>query len=305
MAKLRFRRLTDLFVVGQAVALPDDSGYLWVQALSPYQRDEAISDAQVGRARIVMAMREAGEEKLKIEARFYETGREKAIEDLATSRMQDKIGEFVEDLRADPEWRERLDILLRTDQDDTAEPITPEEVALLARLNTEVMDELKRREDDEAAYQRRHLDALNDEELVDEWNEAWLEQRGSALAAAEYRLTEIMHATRYCQAVAVTDGELDHSNCEGHSERVFETRTDVREAPQDLVSLIQAALVEINVEGRDPKDSGNPANSSASSPTPSEAEESTPSTSNETSTEPPGTSPSPSPTPSPSSAGSR
>jgi hypothetical protein len=302
MANKRFRRITDLFVVGKPVPLADGT-YLWVQALNAYQRDECVSDAQVARARLVMALRETGDERTKIEARFYETGRDTAITELADLKMRAKISEVLEDLRSDPDWKERLEILLRTDTSDTAEPMTPEEMRLLATINDDVMAEMHKREADEAAYQTEQLSRLTDEELIEEWLEQWVESRGTSLAAAEYRLTETWYATRYCNALPVPDGELDHTECDGHTERIFESRTDVREVPETLLSLVQDALMEINVGGTDPKGSARRPSSSGSSPTPNAPAASTPSTSDETQPEAPGTSPSQSPTPSTSSPG--
>jgi cell division septation protein DedD len=303
MAKNRFRRLTELFVVGAPVPL-DDGTYLWVQALNSYQRDECISDAQVARSRMVMALRTHGDERTKIEARFYELGREQSIEELAQLRMQSTVSQIIETLRDDPEWKERLAILLRSDTGDTAEAMSLEELALLKQINEDVMAEMGRREEDEKDYQKSTLNGLTDEEIIEEWLGEWLETRGNSIASGEYKLTELWYATRFCNATLDEDGVFDHSGCEGHSEQVFETRQDVRGAPEPLINLITSVLVDLNLVGRDPKDLARPTSSSGSSPTPSAAEESTPSTSTETPPTAPGTSPSPSPTPSPSSAGS-
>ncbi len=291
MKLAKMRRLTELFVVGKAVPLGDGT-HIWVQALNAYQRDECIHDAQVARARLVMALQQAGEERMKIEARFHEVGRERHIKELASTRATEKMGDSIEALRADPEWKERMDILMRTDANDTAAPLTPEEIALLADVNERVMNELRRREKDENDWQRHNLETLSDDELIDQWTEQYIEKRGSELAGGEYTLTEVWFCARDCEAVTdpeAPDEELDHSQCGGHQDRVFETRQQVREAPTALVSLISDTLTELNVSGLDPKGSGKAASSSGSSPTPSVAEESKPSTSTATPSKPPGT----------------
>lgn len=291
----RFRRLTELFVNGKAVDLTDGT-YLWVQALNSYQRDECVSDAQVARSRLVMALREKGDERLKIEGRYFESGKVAMVQDLAAHRSSAKMGEYVEDMRADPEWSERMDILLRTDDSDTAKPLTLEEVELLSRVNRAVMDEMSKRENEEQAFLVQKYEKMPDDELIDEWTDDWLEGRGGEIASAEYKLTEIWYATRWCNATP-TDGDLDHSGCDGHREKVFENRAEVRDVTDDLKRLIISTLTDLNLAGNDPKGSASAANSSRSSPTPSEAEESKGSTSTETPSEPPGTSPTPSATP--------
>ncbi len=129
---------------------------------------------------------------------------------------------------------------------------------------------------------------MSDEEFIDVWVEEWLDRRGSDLATAEFRLTELWYATRYCDAV-MQDGALDHTRCEGHRVPVFESKLDARSAPQELQELLRSALDELNLAGRDPKDSDSPPSSSDSLPSPSAEAESTPSTSTETPTTVPGT----------------
>jgi hypothetical protein len=274
----RFRRLTDLFVNGRPVALTDGT-YLWVQALNSYQRDECVSDAQVARSRLVMALREKGSERLKIEGKYYETGRDDMIRDLATHRATAKMGSYIEEMRADPDWKERMEILMRTDESDTATPLTHEEISLLATINQAIMDELNRRESEEVAFLIQSFAKLEDAEIIDEWTEDWLENRGSEIAQGEYRLTEIWYATRWCAAVPIGSDDLDHSPCDGHQQKVFETRQHVREVGTELTTLILDALNALNVVGSDPKDSDSQESSSRSSPTRSEAEESKDSTS--------------------------
>ncbi len=282
----RFRRMTDLFTVGTAIPL-DDGSYLWVQVLNSYQLDECRSDAQVARARVVMAMRGHGDEKLKVEARFYENGRDKLIEDLAEHRSGMRVGDFVDDMREDPDWKERMDILTRSDPDDTAKPLSPEEQQLLSDINVEVIKELGKREHDERDYLIEKLGRLTDEELIEEWTDEYLDRHGTDVAGAEFKLTETYYAARYCGATMVDD-ILDHSACNGHREQLFASRNDVRDAPDGLFAIVQGALNDMNLVGRDPKDSASAGSSSDSSPTPSAAEESTPSTSTATPSSPPG-----------------
>lgn len=283
----RFRRLTDLFVEGQVITMPDGS-HLWVQTINAYQRDECLSDAQVAKARLVMALKNKGEERLKVQARFLEKGRDVLIEDLAGNGASLKVPEFMEEMRDDPDWSERMNILLRTDPDEAARPLEPAELELIDTLNLQVLDELRTREEAEHDFLARKYQASSDEDVIEAWVDDWLEKRGGELANSEFLLTEMTYATRFCEATTNADGELDHSGCEGHDEPFFPSKTVARSVPNNLSALILAGIAELNMVGRDPKGSGKPTNSSASQRTPSEAEGSPPSTSTQTHSAPPG-----------------
>ena len=280
MSKSRLKRLTDLFADGRAVPLPDGS-YLWVQVLNAFERDECLSDAQVARARLVLALKAKGDERMKVEARLLEHGADALIDELASVKLDMRVTDIFGELQSDPEWKERLNIIMRNDPEQAARPQTPEEEALVEKINDEVMAEFRKRQDDERDYQRRHFSRMSRDELIDSYVDAWLDRRGSELATAEYALTEMWFATRFCDATGELDA-LDHSACEGHRDRVFETKADARSAPDRLQAAIQEALRALAMEGTDPKDSGSATSSSDSSHQPSAAEESTPSTSTET-----------------------
>lgn len=298
----RFRRLTDLFVEGRPVALPDGT-YLWVQAVNAFERDECVNDAHVARSRLVLALRNNGDERVKVEARLIERGRDALISELAGVKTDEKYPNIISELEDDPEWSERVEILRRTDVDESAKPETDDEKKLLETIWADYYAEIGRRLEAERDWLVNKYSRVDDVELLDAYVEAWLERRGRERANAEFSLSEMWYSTRYCEATADADGNLDHSRCDGHRERVFATKNDARSAPDALQELIGAEINKLAMPVRDPKDSGSPASSSEPSPLPSEAAESTPSTSTPTPSAAPGTSVPPSPTLSPSSAG--
>jgi hypothetical protein len=286
--KQRYRRLTELFVQGTAVKMPDDT-HLWVQTINSFEREECLSDAQVARARLIMALKAQGDERVKVEGRLTEVGRDAFVADLAEARASAKGSDIAEEMRDDPEWKDRMLVVLRTDWDQASSPPTEEETQVMEQIQAEIVNEMYRREGEEREFLERKLHRLSDDELIDEWVEEWIERRGTALAGQEYRLTELWYATRFCEAAPGEDGALDHTRCDGHRERVFESKQDARSAPTALQDLLRNALDDVNLAGRDPKDLANPENSSDSSPTPNEPGESTPSTSTETPAKAPGT----------------
>jgi hypothetical protein len=275
---LRYRRLTDLFVKGKAVPLPDGVGHLWVQVINSYEREECVSDAQIARSRLILALKEKGDERTKVEGRLAEMGFTSMAKELATSRAGQKIPQFADEMRDDPEWSERMEILLKTDFDDASSPALEEETILLAKFNAEIMAEFNKREADETDFLMRQFNRMTDEEFLDEWVDEWIDRKGTALAGNEYRLTELWYASRFCEATVSSDGILDHGKCDGHRDRIFASKAEARSAPEDLQMLIRNAIDDMALEGRDPKDLDSAENSSASSPTPSEPEASTAST---------------------------
>lgn len=259
----RLRRVTDLFVDGTVVVLRDGS-FLWVQALNPFERDECVSDAQVARARLVMAMRESGSERIKVEGRFEEAGRDACIKELAAVKADEKYSSIIAEVQDDPEWTERMEILRRTDFDNAAKPPTQDEVILIAKIEKDFFSEVRDRTEAEKDYQIKSLERLSQEDFLAEYAEAWMDKRGGRLAQEEYQLTEMWFATRLCEATKNDDGDYDHSACGTHDIRLFESKADARSAPQGLQELLSEALRELSMGNRDPKDSGSLPSSSDS-----------------------------------------
>lgn len=273
MTQTRFRRLTDLFVDGTAIPVGDGT-YLWLQALNAFERDEAAHDAQMARARLAMALREDGDERRKIEARLEVVGREQFIENLASAKADAQFPTLSARLEDDPEWREKIEIIRRTDFASNAST-TEQERQLVTNLMAEWSAELERRIDDEIEFQKRRYADAGDDDLLHDYLEVYMDRRGDDVAAAEYSLTETWYAARYCEATA-GQGEgdvLDHAACNGHTERVFATKADVKAAPDRLRALIQEGLQTLAMNMRDPKDSGSQQSSSVSPPTPNEEAE--------------------------------
>lgn len=278
-ARARFKRLTDLYVRDKRVELPDGSE-IRVRPLNAFERDECLDAAQIARARVVMALKEAGSERLKVEARILEVGEEEIIRELADVKAEDALAKILDAIRDDPDWRERIEILERTDLEDTAHEPSREEIELLGRINNEYFEEMNRRRDDERDLQLSLHEQMTPDQLRDSYEEAWLDKRGRKVANDEYLLTEIQLSTYY------PDGE-----------RVFDTKAEIKELPGELFDAIAQALQELQMAPRDPKDSASDQSSSEPSPQPNEAVASGNSGSTATPTKPRGTSPQLSTTP--------
>jgi hypothetical protein len=278
MSKGKYKRVTDLYVEGVELPLEDGS-VIWMQVLNPFERDEAVHDAQVARSRFVLAMKEDGAERIKVEAKLAESGRDAFIKDLANLRSEEKLTEVISAIQDDPDWKERLDVIQRTDPDNNANPLNQEELLFLAKVQGEYIQEIYARQEIENTYLVRHYEAMNERDLLEEYLETWLQRRGGALAQGEYLLTEMWYGARCCNAMVAEEG-YDHRTCD-HSERVFDSKSEVRGLPEGLQILMRDALNSVSMSVRDAKNSDRQGSSSDSSPLPSEAAESTPSTPSE------------------------
>jgi hypothetical protein len=137
--------------------------HLWLQALNAFERDEAAHDAQMARTRLAMALREDGDERQKIEARFELVGRQQFIENLAGAKADAQFPVLSARLEDDPEWREKIEIIRRTDFANNAST-SEQERQLVAKLMAEWSAELERRIDDEIEFQKqRYADAGDDD----------------------------------------------------------------------------------------------------------------------------------------------
>jgi len=292
----KYKRLPDLYVAGAELTLRDGT-VVWMQALNPYEMDEARHDAMVARARMVMALQEQGSDELmKVRAVVVVDGRDAVVNGLVEAKRLEFMIAAGDAIANDPEWKERLDIASRQDEILAREPSDPER-KLLDQINIDYVGETNRMVDEDLDRLRREYDAMSDDAITEEYVKFYIERRGTDVALAEHKLTEVWYATRCCEGVQNEDGTWDHGACDGHVLRVFETKAEVRRMPGELVDALSDALDAVNMTVREAKNSDRQGSGSASSPLPSEQGESTPSTPDATPTEPPGSSAPPSPTP--------
>jgi hypothetical protein len=275
---------------------------VWVQALNPFEHDTARNEAQIARARLTAAIKEyGGDEQAKVRMFFFEDGREAAVEKLVDAKVAEHLPKAMDSLRNDPDWTERLQILDRG-MEDTAMPLEPEEQQLVSQIGIDFAGELNKRLTGEREFFSVRYSQANDEELWADYLEWYIERRTAEVQLAEYRLHQVYFGVRDCKGVEDA-GTWDHSACDGHRERLFLDKEEVRQAPEMLQAIFMTAVDDIDMSVREAKNLVRQGSSFGSSPLPSEAGESTASTPTETRVAPPTSSSSPYPTPSTSSAG--
>lgn len=300
----RLRQVIDLYVVGTEVVLKDGSP-LWMQALNPFEHDTARNEAQIAKARITMALRDpASDETEKVRMFFYDLGLDEARAQIVDNKVAANLPKILDKMRAEKDWAEKINILERGEV-DTAKPLEQAEIDLLAKLSEEYTTEVAARLTSERGFIEDKYSDMSLDELFGEYLEWYLGRRGGEIMLAEYRLHQVMFGARYCAGAYEPGdqphtGTWDHSDCEGHTHRVFTDKNSVRTTPDELIELLSEAADRIEMSVREAKNSDRQGSSFDSSPLPSEAAESMPSIPVETPDAPPGGSSSPPTTPSPS-----
>lgn len=298
----KYLRVTDLYVDGTEFVLKDGT-VMWLQIPNPFEYDEARHDAAVARSRLTLALKTHGHDELtKVRGSFLAKGTAGAVDIMVDAKGSEFLIKAYDDIREDPDWRERADMVDRGDEILARAPEDVERL-LLIDVGAEYSAEISRRITEQADDLRSHLSGLSEDDLWDEFQDFYLERRGGELGLAEFKLTELWYAARCCDAV-MSGGSWDHGACEGHTVHVFETKADVRALPEDLQRQLVDTLAQVAMTERAAKDSARQRSSSAPSPLPNEEAASTPSTPAVTPGEAPGISSTPLPTPSLSSVGS-
>ena len=276
MVNLRYRHVNELYVTGLAHVLKDGTP-IWLQVLSPFEQQLARDEAATARARRVLALRENGSDRqIQIRAGFLEDGRDAAITRLVDAKSTKVITKAIDELRSDPDWKERLDVLARGATDPST-PLTEHELQLLENLEADYTAEIRRRHDDEREFLRLSYMDADEDTLWQEYLDHWLDQQGGEVALTEFQLCRILYGARVCNGIK-TEDKWDHAPCNGHQERVFTDRAEVINLPEQLLTELHAAAEAVEMTEFEAKNSARQMSSSASSHLPSEEEASTAST---------------------------
>lgn len=271
MGREKYRKLTSLYSKGTEVPIEDDL-VIWVEALNPFELEDAKASAQAAKSRLVLALDEHGSEELiKFEGYIAEMDRDQLIDVLVNARAGEILVDVTNEIEDDPEWNDRM-ALLEQEDELKARPADDAERKLLEQYSREYVEEVSSRLDYETKRLKREFEGYPDEDLRKEFRRIWIERRGGDRGLEEYRLKEHFHAARVCDAVKRPDGSWEHESCD-HSIRVWETEEEVRHLPDEVRELLDEALEGLNMSPKELSDSDSPASSSPPSPSPSEGEE--------------------------------
>ena len=272
----KYKRTTDLYTDGREVVL-DDGGVIFLRALNPLERQEAMGDAAAARARIVLALEEIdSDEQVKVRGAFYTDGREVTINFILTGKTGEMISRVASEVREEKEWKEKLEVFDRS-AEIKARPMEDIEHQLLLKIETDFLAEVNRRYDNERENQKMQYELMSDGVIIDELLEQWRDKRGQDVADNEFRVTELWYAARACDGVHNdADNTWDHGACEGHKLQVFATKDEVAKLPDRLMQLLLEEGAMLNMSVREAKNSARLQSFSDSSLQPSVPEESTP-----------------------------
>lgn len=240
---MSLKRVTDLFNTGRELVLDETAEppmLLFVRKLNPFERGEAQRDGQAGRARALMMLTDDDDQVKHLRKQMAAMSQDELIQRVLNLRDDEFMMAAIADLRADPEWRnewvllDRLDALSR----DGAE-MSEEEQARYDGLNQRYFKATGELRDQRIEAERHNLHRLPKEDLVDDVIVRFRESKAVPGFLVEYEITSFYFGVRECSAKK--NGEKwDHSGCT--HQRVFESRSEVREIDAELYEMIRAAM---------------------------------------------------------------
>lgn len=243
-------RISKLFIRGKAVNLGQDEYgdvWVWVQALTKSQHEEATMAAALVSTRKRLAFKAGNEDyDLLIEQMELEASVDDLVDGIIAARHMNIIWlEAEQDLHADPAWRDgnRLDLIRMGDaQIKSGVEISNEEAAALADLNTEYTADWRKYATARLATKKAELSEKPRDELEQLYIDAAISIQTINVQADEYNGTAIYYALRHCQSA---DGSK-HDTCDNHRTQHFREIADVRMAPDELKDAVIAALADLD-----------------------------------------------------------
>jgi len=296
MGTALFATIMDLFTEGTVAPLeaPDGSiKTIWVNKLSAFEKEDADRLGRGARAKRLLEWDADEEEQAVFQLETQDLSDDDLIQGLAAQHTASQFYQAINEIRADEAWKERLEYLNSADiLEYTSPEASEEDRTLYEKISGEysaAIETVQRRLQDEFCAD---LAAEGREAVLKKYHTAWRDAEGMRAFYAERQIAEIFFAARECKAKAKgedDDGNTiwDHSRC-NHEVRLMSNRGQVRTLPDQVRTLVVAAIQALEITPDAVGNSDAPTASSESSEQPSKAEDSTPSTPEETSDEPAG-----------------
>ena len=278
----RLRRVTDLFVRGKEIYLGDDETgtpiLVWVSKPNQFERSEARKDGLFGKQKRLMMLALDSEECLAVRDEGEQLSDEELVEALLSPKQSELILLARDDVEADENWHDRLELLERWNSltQEQGSEVSPEENERFIEISTQYIDAINEAMKVRARDFRQELASEPRDDLIDKYVETYRQNQALAAFQTEAQLTELYFALRDCEATERLGDGWDHSKCK--HPRLAPSRADVRNLGDVLLDRARSVLIEISVSEREAGNSDAPASSSASSERPKQQEESTPST---------------------------
>lgn len=279
MVSAALRRVTELFIEGTECVLDENEPVLvWVNKLNPFEVDEARRDGHAARTRLTLALEDPRSE----ESQLFDTQSAKLDDEvvalgMAAAKYNEDLVRASEDLRADEEWADKLNMIERANELRDRPEGDPERVAV-DKVADEYMAELDERVEVLRQQKLAELKALPKDELRVKYRKEWVNQRGTEAFMTEYKISELYEALRQCVATVKDDnGRWQHDGCD-HRQKLLDDRSEVRGLPEGLVNKVSPVLTNLAVDDRSAKGQVAESSSSDSSQRPNAQEDSAAST---------------------------
>lgn len=289
----QLKRITDLFTEGKVIQIRSNDGEahtFWVNKLTPFQQEEAAHAGRIARARVILALREIGNDESKMfDAEAAVLDLNGLIEAVLNADGMDYLMKAINGVRSDPEWAERFEVLEWSEDQLKGKPDDDPEVVLWRKLNRDYGEEIEKRQTALRNERRRELYDTPEAEVRELHRQTYLDERGLAAFNEEYSKHRVKLALRECNGTQDANGRWDHGSCD-HSRRILDEASEVAQLPELIYQAVRGALQELDMSLDNARFSAGPANSSESSGPSSSQEDSELSGPAETPSEPDGTS---------------
>lgn len=277
-------RLTQLFAEGTELVLDPpqvpgapkpDPVILWIAKLNAFQEEQANQAGRIARARLVNAIREIGTPEWElVQSQKGDALNSAMVMAIVQSKETELFIKATNQMRANETWREKLEIMDQTDEDQL-EGIEKEAHAKMRAESTEALLDLHKELLDDLKHS---LDEMNRDDLEEHFENAFLNEQGMAAFGIERARHHLYLCMRICQANPPEgdNARWDHSQCD-HDQMFLAEVAEADRLPQSVRDEVERAYAGISMAPSIARFTDALASSSAS-PEPSGKEEaSTPS----------------------------
>lgn len=268
----KLRRVTDLFVRGTTVALTEDGSELvFIRKPNGFERGEADLDGRAARQlRMASLERDGNERSSTISLAAERLSEQELLEGALTQDKNRAYLSAIDDVKAQQDWFDKLEMLERTDERlREGVELSEDEQAEFAQVNEDYVAAVTKAHEQRMADLRAEHAEDTHEELVAAYVKVWVDLEGVAAYEEERWVTLLYYAVRDCTAKVVDGGrveDVDHSKCT--HPRLLEAKREVRELPDEFRELVEPALRDSLMNQAEAGNSAAPTSSSASSEQP-------------------------------------
>ncbi len=246
----RLARLTALFQEGKVLTLTAPSGQevqMWINKLSPFEQEQANHEGRVARARRMLAIREIGTAEYDLfQASAVSVSTPAIIEAIVTDKSSEHLLGVLREIRSDPAWREKVEVLEHTESAALSTEATDPEVLLMSRIMTQYAEEVDARLKVRATELRADLTAMDADEVRRQHAETYIEEQGRMAFSREMQRSQVYFCLRTCTATSVDGAIWDHRKCR-HEEHWLESVGEVDALPDSILGPVLAAYQQVMV----------------------------------------------------------